>query len=129
MPRHPPSALTHSPPIRVSSMCARNVSNTLVSDDKKITLHKQHFRVVDARVHYTILKPLPNTTHHTTKTLSSMMTGLVPLVETTPTPCRGFVIPGPNNVSVQARPNTHRRRGTNPNNAERTSEMFVMFHP
>ena len=47
-------------------MCARNVSNTLVFDDKKITLHKQHKNVVDARVHYTILKPLPNTTHHTT---------------------------------------------------------------
>src|SRR5699024_1390820 len=53
---------TLTTPIRVSSMCARNVSNTLVFDDKKITLHKQHKNVVDARVHYTILKPLPNTT-------------------------------------------------------------------
>ena len=33
---------------------------------RKITLHNNTFRVVDARVHYTILKPLPNTTHHTT---------------------------------------------------------------
>src|SRR5699024_6262986 len=55
-------------PIRVSSMCARNVSNTLVFDDKKITLHKQHKNVVDARVHYTILKPLPNTTNQQPRT-------------------------------------------------------------
>src|SRR5699024_12714673 len=57
---------TLTTPIRVSSMCARNVSNTLVFDDKKITLHKQHKNVVDARVHYTILKPLPNTTQEPT---------------------------------------------------------------
>src|SRR5699024_10149784 len=62
-------ALSHTHhPIRVSSMCARNVSNTLVFDDKKITLHKQHKNVVDARVHYTILKPLPNTTNQQPRT-------------------------------------------------------------
>src|SRR5699024_6124344 len=75
MPRHPPCALTHSPPTRVSSMCARNVSNTLVFDDKKITLHKQHKNVVDARVHYTILKPLPNTTQEPTASAASTRPG------------------------------------------------------
>src|SRR5699024_4690765 len=69
-------ALSHTHhPIRASSMCARNVSNTLVFDDKKITLHKQHKNVVDARVHYTILKPLPNTTQEPTASAASTRPG------------------------------------------------------
>src|SRR5699024_8055597 len=66
---------TLTTPIRVSSMCARNVSNTLVFDDKKITLHKQHKNVVDARVHYTILKPLPNTSHQQPRTRDHPLAG------------------------------------------------------
>ena len=60
MPRHPPCALTHShPPKRVGfSVCEKN---TRYFDSKKITLHTSTRLVLDARVHYTILKPLPIT--------------------------------------------------------------------
>ena len=82
-------------------MCARNVSNTLVFDDKKITLHKQHKNVVDARVHYTILKPLPNTTQEPTASAASTRPGWSCWLKPHPT-LLGFVIPGPNNVPVLA---------------------------
>src|SRR5699024_2410462 len=86
-------------PIRVSSMCARNVSNTLVFDDKKITLHKQHKNVVDARVHYTILKTLPNTTNRQPRTRHHRQPGRSVSRHHTHT---WLVIPGPNNVPVLA---------------------------
>src|SRR5699024_5071067 len=98
MPRHPPCALTHSPPIRVSSMCARNVSNTLVFDDKKITLHKQHSIVL-----LMLASTIRFSNHYQTPPRNQQ--------HQLPAPDRvgpvgsnhthtGFVIPGPNNVFV-----------------------------
>ena len=62
--------------------------------------------VFDARVHYTILKPLPNTHHHTPEVSAAWWSGWSCWLKPHPhTLCAGFVIPGPNNVLVLAHPN------------------------
>ncbi len=55
--------------MRVGYVCVRENITLRIFDSKKITLHTSQRLVLDARVHYTILKPLPNTTPHLTAVL------------------------------------------------------------
>ena len=105
-------------------------------DSKKITSHTpthdtQPQTRVDARVHYTILKPLPNTTpaHPANRPDTPGRVGSHD--ETTPTPTHragAFAIPGPNNVPAQPHPHT-----TTPRQSPRPGcvdeREVLMFHP
>ena len=120
MPRHPPCALTHShPPLEVGISVRENITLRFF-DSKKITLHTSQRLVLDARVHYTILKPLPITTPASTSTAAASGLGRC-LV-------KPLVVPGPNSVSVLSdHPPTVPGALTPARLVGRAK--YVMFHP